>query len=210
MHVNDLLHRGRIGKLDVVEEAAAQKRVWQFFFVVGGDEHQRAMFGFDELACFVHVELHAVDLTQQIVRELDIGFVDFINQQSDGLIRCESLPQHAFDDVVVDVFDLLATVDGGQLRVTQAAHGVVFVQTLLRFGGGFDVPLQERNAQCGGHFLRQHGLSSARLAFDQKRFLQGGCGIDGEHQVIGGDVVFRTLEFHTVDFLKKAKRVKTG
>ena len=31
-----------------------------------------------------------------------------------------------------------------QLRVAQAAHGVVFVQALLGFGGGFNVPLQQR------------------------------------------------------------------
>jgi hypothetical protein len=33
-----LLHRVGVGKLDVVEEAAAQEGVGQFLLVVGGDE----------------------------------------------------------------------------------------------------------------------------------------------------------------------------
>ena len=93
------------------------------------------MFGFDELTRFVHVKLHAVDFSQQVVRELNIGFVDFVNQQCHRLVSRESLPQHAFDDVVVDVFDLLTAIDGRELRVTQAADRIVFIQALLRFGG---------------------------------------------------------------------------
>jgi hypothetical protein len=83
-----------------------------------------------------------------------------------------------------------------KLRVTQAADRVVFVQALLRLGGGLDVPLQQGHAQRLGHFLCQHGLAGAGLALDQQRALQRDGGIDGQHQILGGDVVLGTLEFH--------------
>ena len=110
MHRNDLAHGLCFWKLDVVEEATAQKSVGQFFLVVGRDEHQRPVFRFDELARLVAIKLHAVDLAQQVVRELDIGFINLINQQGNGLLSRKSLPKHALDDVVLNIFDALAAV----------------------------------------------------------------------------------------------------
>ena len=122
-------HSVGIREFDEVEKAAAQKGVRQFFFVIGCDKHQRTVLGFDELARFVAVKLHAVEFAQQIVRKLDIGLVDFINQKRHGRVRFKGLPQHTFDDVVFDVFHLLVA----QLRIAQAADSIVFIQTLLRF-----------------------------------------------------------------------------
>ena len=179
-----------------MEKAAAQKRVGQFLLVVGGNEHQRAVLGLDQLASFVAVKLHAVDFAQQVVGELDIGFVNFVNQQGHGLLGCKRLPQHAFDNVVVDVFHPLATVHIGELRVAQAAHSIVFIESLLGLGGRFDVPLQQRHVQRLGHFLGQHGFAGAGLALNQQWALQGDARIDRQHQVLGGDVVLGPVEFH--------------
>ena len=131
MHVHDFFHRVGVRELDVVKKAAAQKRVWQFFFVVRGNEHQRPVFGFDQLARFVAVKLHAVDFAQQVVRKLDIGLVNLVDQQRHRRIGGEGLPQHALDDVVVNVLDLFLA----QLRVAQPRDRVILVQALLRLGG---------------------------------------------------------------------------
>ena len=96
----------------------------------------------------------------------------------------------------MNVFDSLPTVQISQLRVTQAADGVVFIQTLLCLGGGFDVPLQQWHFERTGDFLGQHGFASARLAFDQEWPLKGDGRVDGQHQILGRDIVGRTLEFH--------------
>jgi hypothetical protein len=184
VHVDDVLHRLGIGELDVVEEAAAQERVGQLLLVVGGDEHQRPMLGADEFARLVAVELHAVDFAQQVVREFDVGLVDLVDQQRHRLVGREGLPQHALDDVVVDVLHALAAVDVRELAVAQAAHRVVFIQALLRLGGRLDVPLQQRQPQRLGHFLGQHGLAGAGLALDQQRALERDGGIDCQHQVL--------------------------
>jgi hypothetical protein len=194
MHVDDALHRFGVGELDVVEEAAPQEGVGQLLLVVRGDEHQRAVRGADQLARLVAVELHAVDFAQQVVRKLDVGLVDLVDQQRHRLLGREGLPQHALDDVVVDVLDLGVA----ELRVTQAAHGIVFVQALLRLGGGLDVPLQQRHAQRFGDLLGQHGLAGTGLTLDQQRALERDGGIDRQHQVLGGDVVLGALEFHGV------------
>ena len=131
MHVHNLLHGVGVGEFDVVKKAAAQKCVRQFFFIVRGNEHQRPVFGFDQLARFVAVKLHAVDLAQQVVRKLNVSLVNLINQQRHRRIGGEGLPQHALDDVVVNVFDFFLA----QLRVAQARDGVILIQALLRLGG---------------------------------------------------------------------------
>ena len=192
VHVDDLLHRVLVRELDVMEKAAAQERVGQFLFVVRGDHHQRPDLRLDVLAGLVDVELHAVELAQQVVGEFDVGLVDLVDQQYHLLFRGERLPEHALDDVVLDALDLGVA----ELRIAQARHRVVFIQALLGLGGRLDVPLQERHVERGGDFLGEHGLAGARLALDQERALQGDRGIDREAEVVGGDVVFRAFEAH--------------
>jgi hypothetical protein len=51
-------------------------------------------------------------------------------------------------------------------------------------------------AQRLGHLQRQHGLAGAGLALDEQRPLQGDGCIDGDLEVVGRHVVFRTLELH--------------
>ncbi len=53
----------------------------------------------------VDVELHAVELAQQVVGKLDVGLVDLVDQQHHLLIGIKRLPQLAALDVVADVVD---------------------------------------------------------------------------------------------------------
>ena len=151
------------------------------------------MLGADELARLVAIKLHAIELTQQVVGKLDVRLVDFVDEQRHRLLGRERLPQHALHDVVVD--HLRTRI--AQLAVAQAVYRVVFVQPLLGLGGGFDVPLQEWQAQRLGGLFGQHGFAGARFALDQQGALQLDGGIDGQHQIGGGDVILRTLEFHS-------------
>src|SRR4051794_28872894 len=59
MHVDDARHRLLIGKADVVEKTAAQKRVGQFLFVVAGDDDERPMLRLYGPLRFVDIELHS-------------------------------------------------------------------------------------------------------------------------------------------------------
>ena len=194
MHVDDPVHGVDVGKLDVVEEAAAQERVRQFLLVVRGDHHDRAQLGLDVLAGLVDEELHAIEFEQEIVGKFDVGLVDFVDQQHRALLVGEGFPQFAALDVVRDV----GNPGVAELAVAQARHRVVFVEALLRLGGGLDVPGQKRRAERLGHFLGQHGLAGAGLALDQQRALEHDRGVDGDLEVIGGDVVFGAGKFHRV------------
>jgi len=188
--LDDVGHRLTVREFDVVEEAAAQEGVRQFLLVVRGDDHQRAVPGHHHFARLVDIELHAVQFAQQVVRELDVGLVDLVDEQHHRLGGGEGLPQHALDDVVVDVAHALVA----QLRIAQARDGVVFVQALLRLGGRLHVPLQQRHVERGRHFLGQHGLAGAGFALDQERTAEGERGVDGQFQVGGGDVVVAAFE----------------
>src|SRR3990167_5968715 len=192
VHVDDLLQGAAIGEGDVVEEAAAQEGVRQLFFVVRGDDDDRPYFGFDRLVGLVNVELHLVEFLQQVVREIDVGLVDFIDQQDDALFGLKGFPQLALLDVVAYVVDLVRI----QLRVAQAAYHVVLVQALVGLGGGLDMPGDQLGAKGLGQLLGQHGLTGAGLTLDQQRALQGDGCIDRQLEIVGGDVGLGTFELH--------------
>jgi hypothetical protein len=127
-----------------VKEAATQERVGQFLFVVRGDDDDRPGPGLHHLAGFVDVKLHPVELLQQVVRELDIGLVDLVDQQHHLAVGRERLPQLAAPDVVGDVVDPFVA----QLAVAQPADRVVFIEPLRRPGGRLDVPFDDRQVQA--------------------------------------------------------------
>ena len=140
----------------------------------------------------VDVELHPVELAQEVVGELDVGLVDLVDQHDRGSLDLECLPQHAALDVMGDVGDVLVA----QLRIAQPRHGVVFVEALLRLGRRLDVPLQERPRERARDFLGEHRLAGAGLALDEQRPLERDRRVDGEHQVGRGNVGIGAFEAH--------------
>ena len=96
----------------------------------------------------------------------------------------------------MNVLDALTTIDIRQLGVAQPAYRIVFIQALLRLGGGFDVPLHQRQSERGGDFLSQHGLAGTGFAFDEQGPLQCDGGIDREHQIGCGYVIAAACETH--------------
>ena len=148
------------------------------------------MFRLHELLRLVDVELHAIQLAQQIVRELDIGLVDLVDQQHRLHIEFKGLPELALDDVVSDI--VRARI--AELRIAQAAHRIVFAQALLRLAGRLDVLLEQRLVQHARDLLCQLGLAGTGLTFDQQRPLQYDRGIHREAQILGGDVAIGAAE----------------
>ena len=205
--LDDLFHGVVVGEADVVEEAAAQKGVRQFLLVVRGDDDHRADGGLDRLVGLVDEEFHAIELLQEVVRELDVGLVDLVDQQHGALGGLERLPELALLDVVAHVLHPLVA----QLAVPQAGDGVVFVQTLMGLGGGLDVPGQQGGIEGLGHFIGQHGLAGAGLALDQQRPLQRDGGVHRHLQVAGRDVVFGPFktQAHSAKSFKRRGRRET-
>jgi hypothetical protein len=103
--LDDPLHRLGIREPYVVEEATAQESIRQLFLVVAGDDDHRPVARFDELTGLVDIELHAIELAQKIVRELDVSLVDLVDQEHGRLGRIERLPELSAHEVVADVGD---------------------------------------------------------------------------------------------------------
>ncbi len=178
VQLDDGLHLGLVGEADVMEKTAAQEGVRQLFLVVGGDDDHRTLARLDALAGFVDIELHPIQLQQQIVGKLDVRLVDFIDEQYRPLRGSEGLPQLAAADVMVDVpYPRIP-----ELGVPQPGHRIVFIEPLLGLGGGLDVPADEVGTERLGNRLGQHRLAGARFTFDQQRLLQHDGGIDGHTQ----------------------------
>ena len=62
-----------------MEKTTAQKSVRQFFFVVAGNDDNRPRPRLDQLLGFLDEKFHTVEFLQQVIREFDVGFVDFID-----------------------------------------------------------------------------------------------------------------------------------
>ena len=200
MHPHDGFHRVAIRELDIVEETTAQERVGQFFLVVAGDDHDRALGGLDAFPGFVNVEFHAIELGEQIVGELDIGLVDLVDQQHRQFFGREGFPHLAAADVVGNVGNARIT----QLAVAQAGNGIIFIQALLGLGGGFDVPFDQRRIEGVGDLLGQHRLAGAGFALHQQWPAQGDGGVDRNLQIIGGNVTGGAFETHAeIPFARK-------
>ena len=99
-----------------MEEAAAQEGVGQLFFIIRGDDDDGTHLGADRLVGFLDVELHAIQFLKQVVRELDVGLVDLVDQQDGARGGGEGLPQLALLQIVSDVVDPFLA----QLAVAQA------------------------------------------------------------------------------------------
>ena len=117
--------------------------------------------------------LHAIEFLEKIVRELDVGLIDLVDQKNRPFVRDEGLPEFAALDVVPNILDARIT----QLAVAQPGHRIVFVETLQRLGCRLDVPLDQGGGEGLGDFERQDGLARTGLALDERRALQGNRGM---------------------------------
>ena len=175
---DDLRHLLLRGEGDVVEDAAAQEGVGQLLFRVGRDDDDGALLCLDRFLCFGNVELHLVQLPEEVVGELKIGLVHLVDEQHHLLVGGERLAELAELDVFCDVVH----AGGAELAVVETLDDVVDVQTVLRLGGGFHVPDDELLAQRVGDGLRQHGLARAGLALDEQRLFERHGDVHCVHQ----------------------------
>ena len=199
---DDLRHQLLVRELDVVEHAPAQEGVGQLLLRVGGDDDHRPVSGGDRLPRLRDVELHPVQLPQQVVGELQIRLVDLVNEQDHLLLRGERLPQLPQPDVLGDVVHPLAP----ELAVVQALNHVVHIQPVLGLGGGLDVPDNQFLAQGLGDGLGQHGLAGARLPLDEQGLLEHHGDVHRPHQLLRGHIVLTSAKLAHIPFLSGAPR----
>ncbi len=168
-----------------MEKAATQESVGQFLFVVRRNDHDRAVLRRNRFVGFINIEAHAIEFLQQVVRELDVSLVDFIDQQ-DGQLRCsECFPKFALLDVILDVVDAFIT----QLTIAQTRDRVIFVQTLMGLGRALDIPGDQGGIDRLGNFLGQHGLAGAGFTFHQQGPPKRYCRIHRNLEIVGCHII---------------------
>jgi hypothetical protein len=138
----------------------------------------------------VDIELHAVELAQQVVRELDVGLVDLVDEQHRLHLGREGLPELAADDVVADVGD----AGLAELRIAQARDRVVLVEAVLRLAGRLHMPLEDGPVERARDLERELGLAGAGFALDEQRATERDGGVDRHLEVGRGDVAVGAAE----------------
>ena len=190
-----------------MEDAPAEEGVGELLFRVGGDDDDGPLPGGDGLLGLGDVELHLVQLPQQVVGELQVGLVDLVDEEDHLLVGGEGLSQLAQLDVLLDVVHPFAA----ELAVVEPLDGVVDVQAVLGLGGGLDVPDDELLVQSVADGLGQLGLAGAGLPFDEQGLFQGDGDVDDPQQVGGDHVIAAAFEFfHSVWFLSLSVRGPPG
>ena len=175
------------GKLDVVEEAAAQEGVRQFLLVVRRDDDDGADGG---LSPFRRSRRRRTpcDPTPAAGR-WGIRCRPCRSRRSAAPGRSgasEGLPQLAAADVVGDV---LCTRLSPSCAVAQAGHCVILIKALLGLGGGLDVPLDDGGTEAQGDLAGQHRFAGAGFALHQQRTLEHDGRVDSRLEVLGRDVI---------------------
>ena len=181
-----------------MEYAAAQEGVGQLLLRIGGDNDDGAVLGGDGASRLRDVELHPVQLPQQVVGELQVGLVDLVDQQDHLLLVRERLAQLAELDILFNIVHAFTA----ELAVVQTLDGVVYIQAVLSLCRRLDVPNDELLAQGLRNGLGQHSLAGAGLALDQQWLLQRDGDVDDAQQVLRDNVLAASLEFvHSVTIL---------
>ena len=149
------------------------------------------MVGLDGTAGLRDVELHPVQLPQQVVGKLQIRLVDLVDEEDHLLVIGEGLPQLAQLDILLNVVHPLTA----ELAVIQPLDNIIDVQAVLGLGGGLDVPDDELFAQRLRDGLGQHGLSRARFPLDEQGLLQHHGDVGRPEQLLRGHIVPASSEF---------------
>ena len=193
---DDFFHLCSVREADIMKDTTAQEGTGQLFLCVGGDDDDGAMLCLDGLASLRDIELHLVQLPQQVVGEFQVGLVDLIDQQNHLFISQEGFAQLA----QLDILGNIVHAGVAELAVVQTLHHVVNVQTVLRLGGRLDIPDDQLLAQgfCNG--FSQHGLARARFPLDQQGFFQCHSDVDSPQQIFRSDIIAGASKctFHNV------------
>jgi hypothetical protein len=103
-------------------------------------------------------------VVEEVVRELDVGLVDLVDQQDHALLGVEGLAHRSELDVRTDVVDVLVSEPG----VVETLDRVVDVEPVLSAGRAPDVPPKKGHPEGLGHRIGQQGLAGAGLPADQE------------------------------------------
>ena len=131
MHVHDLGHQLTPWKSDVVKHTTPQEGVGEFLFGVRGDDDNRTMLRDDALIGLEYVKIHLIEFVKQIVGKLDVGLVNFVDEQHHLFVCSKRLSQTSESDIAFNVRHLAIA----KTRIVEALHGIVDIQSVFGLRG---------------------------------------------------------------------------
>ncbi len=205
---------GRFGQVEPY--AAAHEGGREVPFAVAGHDHDREVGAADHAAAdgdplaaaaeqdldlllvfgqpgeLGDLELALLQDDQEVVGQIDVGLVEFVDEQHPGAVVGQGAAERAQAQILADVAGrggvpgpgaaggaARRLVFAAQRRLAQPAHGVVAVEGVLEGGAAVDRPAQDvAQAQLLGHGAGQGALPGAGAAGDQQRAVQMQGGVD--------------------------------
>ena len=76
------------------------------------------------------VKMHLVKFIEQVVRKLDVGFINFVDEHYRLCVRRKRLPETAKPDITFDVRHITIA----KARIVEALHRIVNVQPVFGLG----------------------------------------------------------------------------
>ncbi len=165
MNVHDLPHQLRRRKGDEVEDAATEERIRKLLFRVACDQHNRSLPRNHFSLGLIDHEAHSIELVQQVVRKLDIRFVDFVDQEHDALVGIKRFANRTKLDVLLDRSDIFVL----KPRIVEALNGIIDIKPILSAGRAFYVPADELHPEGFGDRLRQESFPCSRFSANKER-----------------------------------------
>jgi len=159
-------------------------KLWEAFTL-----DERPVTRLDLLAGLVDAEAHGVELEEQVVRELDVGLVDLVDEEHDLARRLERFAERSELDVLRDVANVAA-----EARVVQTRDGVVDVEAVLGLRRRLHVPADQRHAEARRQVLGEQGLAGAGLAAHEQRPLERDRDVHRMAELFRRDVAVGALE----------------
>jgi hypothetical protein len=110
-------------------------------------------------------EAHGVELVQEVVGELEVGLVNFVDQNDQALVALKCPAERSKRDVTPDVADLAIA----EAAIMQAPHGIVLIEPVHCFCRGFDMPALQWSVEEAGDVPGEQGLACPWLTLHKQR-----------------------------------------
>ena len=130
IHMHYLVHQFTPGESDLLKDATSQEGIGEFFFRIGRNNDDRPMLRYDALVRLENVKMHLVELIEQVVGKLDIGFINFVDEHHHLCVRRKRLPETAEPDIAFNVRHITIAKAG----IVKALHRIVDIQPVFGLG----------------------------------------------------------------------------
>jgi hypothetical protein len=170
MKIHDPRQSPGVWKLYMRVDASPQERHRQSALAVRRDEDEMLGPGAksQRRVHIRHLELHLIELVQEVIGKVSGGLVDLVDQDDRGRRRANGLAECAVREVLAGVFRA-GVARGG---VVKPAKRIDLIEEIARCRSRFCMEFEDPASELGGNRPCERRLSAAWLAGDQERLVE--------------------------------------